>query len=440
MATTSRFHSPLNVKFTNPLNLHSLLSISTAFTFPLIKRRNIELVCCLSIEGRTGRQNAAVKDESGGDIVVMFAAGGTGGHIYPALAIADELRTRSPRTQIRFVGTPTGMESTVIPSAGYDFSAVPAVPLARPLFSPQNLFFFPYHLVKSLIASWRQLHDFSPQIVVGTGGYVSFPICLIAALRGIKLVIQEQNAAPGIANRVLSYFADKIFVAFESTMECFPQNKCVVCGNPIRFSLRQYMSKAVARIHFFPSSAKLGDSEAKVVLVLGGSLGSNTINITLLNLYYQMLMEYDKLFIIWQTGVATFDEMESLVKNHPRLILKPFLHSMDMAYAAADLIISRAGAMTCFEILATGKPSILIPSPNVAEGHQLKNASVMAASAGSRVLMEDELDSTTLEDVIKEILENDSLRAEMSEKALKAAKPNASAEIVEHILALATLS
>ncbi|KAK1388174.1 hypothetical protein POM88_016352 [Heracleum sosnowskyi] len=222
-----------------------------------------------------------------------------------------------------------------------------------------------------MIISFQELQKFDPDIVVGTGGYVSFPVCLAAALKGVNLVIQEQNSVPEIANWWLSFVADK------------------------------YVSRVVARTHFFP---RAGNPDAKVLLVLGGSLGANAINIALLNLYYELLERKD-LFIIWQTGVEAFDEMESLVKSHPNVILIAFLHSMDLAYAAADLIVSRAGAMTCCEILATGKPSILIPSPNAAEGHQFNNASLMADLAGSRIITEDELDSTTLEAEISEILD-----------------------------------
>ncbi|KAK3008603.1 hypothetical protein RJ639_013057 [Escallonia herrerae] len=209
------------------------------------------------------------------------------------------------------------MESTAVPSAGYAFAAVPS---ARPLLSPQNLLILPFRLTKSVFESWRQLNDFHPQIVIGTGGYVSLPVCLAASLKGLKLVIQEQNSVPGIANWVLSFIADKVFVAFNSTVDRFPRNKCVVCGNPVRLSLRRYIPKAVARTHFFPGA---GDSEAKLVLVLGGSSGANAINIALLNLYNLMLLERKSLCIIWQTGVEAFHEMESLVKNHPNLILKP---------------------------------------------------------------------------------------------------------------------
>ncbi|KAG5536140.1 hypothetical protein RHGRI_023806 [Rhododendron griersonianum] len=388
------FQSSFTPKFPNPQN-HFSLPTSGALTLPPIK----PTIICSAFANNA--------ETGGGDLRVIFAAGGTGGHIFPAVAIADELKTRNPQTQILFIGNPKGMERTAVPSAGYEFAALATTPLTRPLFSPQNLFLLPYRLTKSLIQSWRQLHRFNPQIVVGTGGYVSFPVCFVAAaLKGVKLVIQEQNSVPGITNWVLSLFADKVFVAFDLTRECFPRKDCVVvCGNPVRLSLRKQVSKVVARMHFFPRwVVEMGESDAMVVLVLGGSLGANTINIALWNLYYQMLMRRKNLFIIWQTGVEAFDEMESLVKSHSHLVLTPFLHSMDLAYAAADLVVSRAGAMTCYEILATGKPSILIPSPNVAEGHQLKNASLLADLAGSRVITEDELDSTTLGTAIEEIL------------------------------------
>uniref|UniRef100_A0A2P2PJ04 Glycosyl transferase family 28 C-terminal domain-containing protein n=1 Tax=Rhizophora mucronata TaxID=61149 RepID=A0A2P2PJ04_RHIMU len=237
-------------------------------------------------------------------------------------------------------------------------------------------------------------------------------------------------------NYVLSLFAEVVFVAYNSTVECFPRkHKCVVSGNPVRLSLRQFVSKGVAMSEFFPTY-RGGKEEAKVILVLGGSLGANAINIALLHFYGPMLMEHKNWFIIWQTGVEVFDEMESLVKNNTRLVLAPFLHSMDLAYAAADLIVSRAGAVTCSEILATGKPAILIPSPKIAEGNQLKNASLMADMAGSRVITEDELDSITLGTAIEEILGNESLMLEMSGRALQAAKPNASADIARRILSL----
>ncbi|PKI48340.1 hypothetical protein CRG98_031288, partial [Punica granatum] len=185
---------------------------------PVSSHRARRVPCCLP----TNQQ----PNEPATDLRVVFAGGGTGGHIYPAIAIADELKNKSPETLILFVGTPKSMESAAVRSAGYNFASIRSPPLARPLFSPKNLF-LPLRLVKSLIRSYKILREFEPQIVVGTGGYVSFPLCLAAALKGITLVIQEQNAFPGIANWVLSYFANLVFVAFNSTLNSFPKHKCL---------------------------------------------------------------------------------------------------------------------------------------------------------------------------------------------------------------------
>ncbi|MED6156005.1 hypothetical protein PIB30_010937 [Stylosanthes scabra] len=400
-----------------------------------------QLSRCLSLTA-TATATATPTNHPSSNLRVVFAAGGTGSHLYPAVAIADELKLANPATELLFIGNPKSVESAAVPSSGYNFASVPSVRLTRPFISPHNLFFFPYRLLRSLIHCFRRLRDFNPHIVVGTGGHVSFPICLAAKLKGIKLVIHEQNSAPGLANSVLALFADAIFVAFNSTADSFPREKCVVYGNPVRLSLRNKVSKDAARSHFFPGYGKSSESacKAKVLLVLGGSYGANAVNIAMLNLYYHMLRQNSSLYIIWQTGVESYDEMDSLVKNHPRLYMSPFMHCMDMAYAAADLIVSRAGAMTCYEILATGKPSILIPSPILSEGNQFKNASLMADLAGVKVITEDELDSSTLAIAIEQILRDEKKMKDMSERALKAANHNAAAEIAKHILALVNQS
>lgn len=305
---------------TFPFYYSSLSTPSNSWRCINFQFRTSKISCCLSIQELNDvKSDADVND----NLRVVFAAGGTGGHIYPAVAIADELKIINPTTQILFMGSQNSMESSSVPSAGYDFVSVTTVPLYRPLLSPKNLL-LPYRLIKSLIQCHSALKDFNPDIVVGTGGYVSFPTCLAAALWGIQVVIQEQNSVPGIANWVLSFLAEKVFVAFNSTIECFPRkDKCIACGNPVRLSLRTYVSKAVARFNFFPRLRKEEEAKARVLLVLGGSFGANAINIAMLNLYYQMLMEKHNLFIIWQTGVEAFNEMESLVRNHPHLLLTP---------------------------------------------------------------------------------------------------------------------
>ncbi|WOL03978.1 hypothetical protein Cni_G12699 [Canna indica] len=367
---------------------------------------------------------------------IVFAGGGTGGHVYPAIAIAEAIKAACPDAEILFVGSDAGIEASVVPSAGFPFSTVPATRPSRPILSPSNLL-LPFRLLRAVASSLRILHRFRPLVVVGTGGYVAAPVCLAAVLSGVKLVIQEQNSYPGLVNRLAAPYAEKIFVAFNGCVKHFERKKCLVYGNPVRLALRQFVSKAVARSHFFPKAgSKSGEEKAQVVLVLGGSCGAEAINIAVLNMYYDMLLRHKNRFIIWQTGADGFNEMESLVKINRRLCLTPFLHEMDMAYAAADVVISRSGAMACTEILATGKPSILIPLPNAADDHQTKNAYIMTDIAGSKVLTEDELDSSSLEDAIDEILGNESLLAEMSERALSVALPQAADNIVKSILSL----
>ncbi|KAE8710674.1 putative Octicosapeptide/Phox/Bem1p family protein [Hibiscus syriacus] len=353
------------------------------------KPKSLSIGCCLSIEqARNDQTTSSNKAPTG--LRVAFAAGGTGGHIYPVVAIADELKLVNPTSKFIFLGCPNSMESTEIPSAHFEFKSIPAVQLARPFVSLRNLL-LPYRLIESIIKCYILLSRFGPHVVIGTGGYVSFPVCLAALLKGVEVVVQEQNSVPGIANRVLSLFADLVFVAFNSTVESFPRKeKCVVCGESHQIVFERFSRKGGVDVAFFPMARNNGG------FCRGDKSG----------------------FGSWRTGVHSFDEMESLVRNHHRLLLTPFLHSMDMAYAAADLIVSQAGAMTCSEILATGKPVILVPpSPNVAEGHQHRNASLMADIAG-----------------------NERLLAEMSERALKAAKPDASSEIAKRILSLINLS
>lgn len=382
------------------------------------------------------RAIASAETEEESNFRVVFGAGGTGGHVYPAIAIADEMKAIMNPTfnlQIHFVGTKSRLEWKAVPAAGYEILPIPAVGLKRPILSPTNLL-LPFKLLHCFWECWRILGELQPHVVVGTGGYVAAPICLMAFIRGIPVAIQEQNVSPGIANKILGMLATTVFVAFPSSIDFFPKDKCVISGNPIRPALRKYMSNTVARSHFFPRGSQLSNSQ--LLLILGGSLGANSINIAVLGMYSQMLSEHGNRYIIWQTGIDNFDEMDSLVRGHPRLFITPFLNNMDLAYAAADLVIARAGAMTCSELLATGKPSILIPSTNVAGNHQVKNATVMSEIAGSKLLYDDELDSTTLAQTVNDILGDENLRMEMHEKALKAALPDAASKIAESVLSL----
>ncbi|PKU85471.1 UDP-N-acetylglucosamine--N-acetylmuramyl-(pentapeptide) pyrophosphoryl-undecaprenol N-acetylglucosamine transferase [Dendrobium catenatum] len=384
------------------------------------------------------RPHALAAGDPSTELCVVLAGGGSGGHIFPALAIADELSAVRPNARIVFLGTASGMESEVVPSAGYEFVHVPKVCLARPFLSPLNLL-LPFQLLRSIIASAAVLSRLRPKVVVGTGAYVSAPVCFAAIISGIMLVIQEQNCYPGITNRALAPYAEKIFLAFNACIKYFPRDKCVVCGNPRRLSSGSGggVSKADARQHFFPESGNMDlDERALVVLVLGGSIGANAMNLAFLEVCYDMLAKQNNIFIIWQTGAKWFEDVKRVAKVHPRLFLTPFLDAMELAYAAADLVVSRAGAMTCTEILTAGKPSILIPSPTASDDHQTKNAYAMADLAGAHVLTEDELDSCSLQTAINNVLGDNNLMEEMSEKARRASRPNAASHIAECILSI----
>ncbi|OAY68902.1 UDP-N-acetylglucosamine--N-acetylmuramyl-(pentapeptide) pyrophosphoryl-undecaprenol N-acetylglucosamine transferase [Ananas comosus] len=444
--------SPSSSPTTTTTTTTIIISFTNATTFSTRNARQVPLpllhnrpppqrfLCCLAVDhGGAEASSPHPAAPPPAELRVALAGGGTGGHIYPAIAIADDLRSAAAAAdaapRFLFLGSASGIEASAVPAAGYEFAPVPPSRLARPLLlRPSNLL-LPLRLLRSVAACLRVLRDFRPDVVVGTGGYVAFPVCLAALILNITIVIQEQNSFPGLTNRLLAPFAAKIFLAFNACVKHFPKKKCFVYGNPVRLALRRFTSKVVARSHFFPKAGADGKA-AEVVLVLGGSIGSAAINIAMLNMYYEMLMEHKNRYIIWQTGAEGYCEMESLVKNNRRLLLAPFLNAMDMAYAAADVVVSRAGAMTCTEILATGKPSILIPSPTATDDHQTKNAYIMAEVAGSKVLTEDELDSSSLATAIDEILGDKNLMAEMSEKALSVARPNASVEIARCILSL----
>ncbi|CAN8239692.1 unnamed protein product [Cochlearia groenlandica] len=391
------------------------------------------------IKNHTFTVSAAKSDETTA-LRVVISAGGTAGHISSALAIGDELKSADPSSKILFIGFPNSMESTTVPSAGFDFESISTVgsSSSRPFIYLTSFLNFPLRLIKSTIESCNLLREFKPKIVVGTGGHASFPVCFAAVILRTKLVIQEQDSIPGTTNWILSLFADTIFAPFNCTVANLPKRaaaKCVVYGNPIRQDLRRYASKGAARVSFFGQWAG-AVSDAKVVLLLGGSLGANAINIAMLNCYSRVLSENENWFFVWQTGVEAFDEMDSLVRSHPRLFLSPFLRTIGVAYAAADLVISRAGAMTCSEIMALGKPSILVPSPHSDEGDQVRGASLMADIVGSKVITEEELDSITLRAAMEEILGNAELRQEMSERALKGAKPDAASDVAKHIISI----
>ena len=358
---------------------------------------------------------------------VLIAAGGTGGHVYPAIAIANAVKEECPDATILFVGTRDHMEWRVVPDAGYDIVSIWISGLHR-RFTFKNLV-FPVKLVVSLMQSYSIIGQFDPEVVVSCGGYVAGPVGWIAAKRGIPLVIQEQNSFPGVTNRMLAKHAEVIFTAFRDADQYLPKDKTVLAGNPTRKELAGAdHAQACHEYDFDPSKP--------VLLILGGSGGARSINDAVVHNLVDLHDEME-LQIIWQCGKKYYDELRARIDKQPfvNLRLKDFIHNMKQAYAAADLIVSRAGALSCAEIALTGTPSILVPSPNVAGDHQTRNAESMAEEGASILVSDDQL-RQQLSEVVKSLIHDRDRLDSMSHAAKQLAKPDASKRIAEEIIEL----
>jgi UDP-N-acetylglucosamine--N-acetylmuramyl-(pentapeptide) pyrophosphoryl-undecaprenol N-acetylglucosamine transferase len=297
---------------------------------------------------------------------IIVSGGGTGGHIFPAIAIANALTEKAPTLKVLFVGAEGRMEMEKVPAAGYRIIGLPVRGFNRR--NPFRNISVLYRLIRSLILARIVIKRFHPDAVVGVGGYVSGPVLRAAVRRGIPVVIQEQNSYAGLTNRLLARKADRICVAYEGMERFFPKEKIILTGNPVRRELNDCNMQRHQSLSFFDL-----DSSRPTILVLGGSLGARTIN--------QSVEAYldrfpDSLQLIWQTGKGFYEKARAQVQSRKMSHVKvyEFIQRMDLAYAAADLVISRAGAGTVSELSIAGKPCILVPSPNVAEDHQTKNA------------------------------------------------------------------
>lgn len=311
---------------------------------------------------------------------VILSGGGTGGHIYPAVAIADEIKRRYPSAEILFVGAQDRMEMEKVPQAGYEIEGLWISGVDRS-FNLKN-FLFPFKLMSSLSRSRKIIKKFKPDVVIGTGGFASGPLLRVAMSKGIPTLIQEQNSLPGITNRILSKYADKICAAYEKVKEVFPPEKTVITGNPVRQDLLNVNELREEAIEHFNLSR-----DKKTVLVLGGSLGAKRIN-KLVETYLRKFQE-EGVQLIWQIGKLYFEDYKKYESANVRT--KEFINRMDLAYAAADIIISRAGAGSVSELCIVGKPVLFIPSPNVAENHQAKNAKAVIEHDAALMIEEDEL-------------------------------------------------
>lgn len=354
-------------------------------------------------------------------INIILSGGGTGGHIYPAVSIANELKGKYPEAKFLFVGAKDRMEMEKVPQAGYEIKGLWISGLQRSL-SLKNLA-FPFKLISSLWNAFRIIKRFKPTIVIGTGGFASGPTLYAASLKGVKTLIQEQNSYPGITNKLLSKKANKICVAYDGLERFFPSEKIIKTGNPVRQDLLDVASKKEEANIFFKLK-----SDKKTLVIIGGSLGARAIN-NLIEKHINWLVE-NKIQVIWQTGKLYYDEFKKYddldgVQTHA------FLNRMDLTYAAADVLISRAGASSISELCIVGKPVIFIPSPNVAEDHQTKNALSVVTKNAALLLKESEL--KMFKTMFLGLINDVELQQKLSKNIKALALPNATKDIVKEI-------
>lgn len=354
----------------------------------------------------------------------ILSGGGTGGHIYPAVAIANELKSRFPDAEFLFVGANDKMEMQKVPQSGYKIEGLWIAGLQRKL-TLQNAM-FPFKLMSSLWKSRSIIKEFKPDVVIGTGGFASGPLLQMANTLNIPTVIQEQNSYPGITNKLLSKKAHKICVAYENLERFFPKEKMILTGNPVRQDLIDIENKRKEAIAYFNL-----DDKKKTLLVLGGSLGARRVN----QLIEKELENFNKqdVQVIWQCGKLYFEDYKKYSQNNVQVMA--FIDRMDLVYAAADMVISRAGASSVSELCIVGKPVIFIPSPNVAEDHQTKNAQSVVDKKGALMLKESELDSQ-FSLVFEALLKDQGKQEQLSKYIKHLAMPNATKQIVDEIVKL----
>lgn len=361
---------------------------------------------------------------------IIVSGGGTGGHIFPAVSIANAIKAQHPDAQILFIGALGRMEMERVPQAGYKIIGLPVRGLVRPLWSPKNIgvmidFMRSRSIVKSII------REFKPDVAVGVGGYASAPTLNAAYDLGVPCLIQEQNSYAGVTNKSLAKKAQKICVAYEGMERFFPAGKIVLTGNPVRQNLLDNkITKAAAVKQFGLETGK------KTVLIVGGSLGARTVNESVLG-HLEDIRNSDVQFV-WQTGKyykKEIDEALSAAGTPRNLFVTDFIGNMDAAYAAADVVVSRAGASSISELCLLGKPCILVPSPNVAEDHQTKNAQALS-KRDAAIFVADKDARDTLVDIAIRTAMNDQKLKSLSENVSKLALRDSADRIAEEVFKL----
>lgn len=357
----------------------------------------------------------------------MISGGGTGGHIYPAISIAQSLQEMLQDVEILFVGAQGRMEMTKVPEAGFQIVGLWISGIQRSL-SLQNLV-FPLKLISSIWKSFKLIRQFKPDAVIGVGGYASGPLLYAASVRKIPTLIQEQNSYAGLTNKLLAKRVQTICVAHGGMEKYFPAQKLVVTGNPVRKSILLRDSLRSEAHAFFGL-----DASKKTILIVGGSLGARSINEFILSGYDALVNSPYQ--VIWQTGGYYFEEMKRRLPGEAsNIVIKDFLKEMNFAYAVADVVISRAGALSIAELMLTGKPSILVPSPNVAEDHQTINANALV-ERNAAILVKDSDGMTDLIPTTFKLLEDEAQKATLSENIKAMSHPSADKDIANEILKL----
>ncbi len=358
---------------------------------------------------------------------MIISGGGTGGHIFPAIAIANAIKKIKPDTEFLFVGAQGKMEMEKIPAAGYPIQGLWISGLQRRL-TIDNLM-FPFKVISSVLKSHALIKKFKADVVVGVGGYASGPLLYAATGRGIPALIQEQNSFPGITNKILASRVTKICVAYEGMERFFPKEKLIMTGNPIRQDLLNLDGLRPEAAAFFNLKA-----DVKTVLVIGGSLGARTINESIAEGVKQLLEQGVQ--VIWQTGKAFKAEAQSINEKYPeRLRVYDFVSRMDFAYAIADVVVSRAGATSISELCVVEKPCILVPSPNVSEDHQTKNAMAMMNN-NAALLVKDFEARAILVNTLVDLLKDESKMQELKRNISTLGKPDAAEQIAKEVIKL----
>ena len=357
--------------------------------------------------------------------MVVISGGGTGGHIFPAVAIADEIKRRNPDAEILFVGADGKMEMEKVPQAGYKIIGLPIAGLQRRL-TWKNLL-LPIKILKSMSKARRILQEFQPEVVVGVGGYASGPTLKAATMLHIPALIQEQNSFAGKTNKLLGKSVQRVCVAYNGLERFFPSDKIVFTGNPVRSDVVRIEGKRREALEHYGF-----DSSKQTLVVIGGSLGARTLNESVLQ-HLDTLVEQD-VQVLWQCGKLYYDTLQEKLKdrNLKGVQLVQFIARMDLAYAIADVVVSRAGAISVSELCLVAKPAILVPSPNVAEDHQTHNAMALVNQLAALIVKDSEAREHLVSTALK-LLSDEDLKKELALNIKRLGRPEATAQIVDEL-------